>query len=94
MPDYYQIVVDDNHLRSQKSSSCIAHTVEDSVDVLEVLPDKAPDPRVPRDGLVSPVGALVNRLRPPEGYIVDVRHSVVGNFLLEDVRHIVVEDGN
>ena len=94
MPDYYQIVIDDNRLQSQESSSCVAHTIEDSVDVLEVLPDKAPDPRVPHDGLVSPVGALVNRLRPPEGYVVDIQHSVVRNFLLEDVCHIIVEDGD
>ena len=68
--------------------------LDDVVEVLKVLPDKAVDTTVLWDCLESAISGLVSRCGTLDGDIVDVGDRVLGNLWLKDVHHIVVEDGD
>ena len=68
--------------------------LDDVVEVLKVLPDKAADPTVLWDCREGAISGLVSRCGTSDGDIVDVGDRVLGNLWLKDVRHVVMEDGD
>ena len=68
--------------------------LDDVVEVLKVLPDKAVDPTVLWDCRKGAISGLVSRCGTSDGDIVDVGDRVLRNLWLKDVHHIVMEDGD
>ena len=59
-----------------------------------MLPDKATNAAVLWDCFEGAVGGLVSRCRTSDGDIVDVGDGVLWNLWLNDVHHVVMEDGD
>ena len=59
-----------------------------------MLPNKAADATVLRDGLKGAIGGLVSQCRTTNGDVVDVGDCVLGNLWSKDACHVVVEDGD
>ena len=72
----------------------MAKTVENSVDVVEVFPDKAANTIILRDGLESPSRGLIARSGSFDACVVDKGFSDLRYLWLEDEGDIAVEDGD
>ena len=68
--------------------------LDNAVEVLKVLPDEAADATILRDCFEGAVGGLVSCCRTMNGYIINVGDRILGNLWLEDVHHVVMEDGD
>ena len=68
--------------------------LDDVIEVLKMLPDKAANATVLWDCLEGAIRGLVSWCGTSDRDIVDVGDRVLGNLQLKDVRHIIVEDGD
>ena len=81
-------------LLTREGPPTILHTLDDAVEVLKMLPNKAADAAVLRDGLKGAIGGLVSQCRTTNGDVVDVGDRILRNFQLKDVCHVFVKDGD
>ena len=68
--------------------------LNDAVEVLKVLPNKAVDATILWDGFEGAIGGLVHHYGTTNGYVIDIGYGELGNLWLKDVHHIIVEDGD
>ena len=68
--------------------------LDDAVEVLKMLPDKATNATVLQDCLKAVVRGLVSHWGTLDGDIIDVGDCVLGNLRLKDMHHIIMEDGD
>ena len=66
--------------------------MEDTIDIIQVLPNKSPHPRIIRMGLIPATLKLILRLWPFDGNIVGIRNGMVWYFVLKDVRYVAMHN--
>jgi len=79
-------------LGPQKGPSCVFHTLDDPVDILEVLPDETLDAGVFVKCLVRAVGVLIICVRSLDGNVIDKGNCDVQDFGSQDVGDILVKN--
>ena len=90
----YDFTSADKQLLTGKCSSTIFHTLNDSIDILEVLPNKVANAAIFQNSLEDSIIVLISRHGAVNRYIVDIWNSIFWNLGLKDVSYIVVKYGN
>lgn len=92
-------VTDDDDFRNThleflagEGSACMAHVMNDVMDVVEMFPNEAVDARIARMKFVCPVQILVSGRWTFDGNVVDEQMSDVRNFRLKDENHVTLHD--
>ncbi len=65
-------------------------TLNDAVDVAEMLPHKAPNAAVLGNSLIAAAWELIACRRTFDGHVVDEGNGNMGNFVLEKIRSVAV----
>ena len=84
----------DKRLLTGKCSSTIFHTLHNSIDILEVLPNEAANATIFQNSLEDSIIILISRCGAVNGYVVDIQYSISWDFRLKDMSYIVVKYGN
>ena len=94
MAYYSDLAGTQKRLFAQEGSSAVFHTLDDVVEVLEMLPDKAVDAAVLQYCLEGAILALIRSCGATDGHVVDVGNGELRNLWLKDMCDIVVENWN
>ena len=81
-------------LDSAEGASAILDVLHDSIEVLEVFPDKTVDARIVRYAFFGAVRKEILLRRTSDWNVVDIRDSSVGDFGLEYAGDVVMEYWN
>jgi hypothetical protein len=75
-----------------KCAASIFYPLNDTIEALEIFPNKATNPRVFSNGLIRSVSEYITRCETSDGYIINVWDHHFGYFGLQFVCDIVMED--
>ena len=83
----------DEKLLGKDSGTGTAESMEDVMDVHEVLPDEGADARFVRNGVEAAIRCLIARGRPLDATVIHIRPGNIRDLRLQDEGHIFVKVG-
>ena len=92
MTEYRDFRSTEHRFISQECAATILHALYDTVDALEVFPDKAAYSWVFRDCLEIAIGKDIAQSRSIDRDVIDISYGSVGNLGLQDVSYVVMKD--